>query len=541
MDRSVYPANVQIPTRPGAWYEWISIDIGGVLRWVPVGGSGTSAAPPLHFARPGVTTGDPVNQWLLGSDHPTFELPLQLEHGDCIAIFADAACQVRPALSTFLQKPDLSAVVAWPTYITLAAGTYYEWIYTEADNTWHPRQNMLDGVTFTNVKTALGIASSSVAFNAQRITGVADPTGAQDVATKNYVDASAWKQPVRAVAVSNITLSGTQTIDGIALIANDRCLAAGQTTSANIGIYVVSASAWIRSTDADVTGKLKAGAQVYVNEGTIYKDTVWGLATNDPITVGTTALVWTQLGGQKASAIPPALNAVTSAQIGTSPRWALEDHGHTVYSLNQGQNGFRISNDTANSLSVDNLISGTVYMVSHTGNRISLYDGTRFVFCEPASQLSIAVTGQSAGVPCDVFCVYATATSATLELTPWSNATTRATGLTQLQGVWTKSAAPTRRYLGTILPASATQYAHIAAPAGSGTSTCGIWNQDNQVLGMFNWKSNTDAWPLSTANAWTQLNGQAAAKITYVHGQPINVSVEHAANVAVTAATTEAY
>jgi hypothetical protein len=58
---------------------------------------------------------------------------------------------------------------------------------------------------------------------------------------------------------------------------------------------------------------------------------------------------------------------------------------------------------------------------------------------------------------------------------------------------------------------------------------------------MFQWKSNTDAWGITAANAWTQLNGQTAAKITYVHGQPISLLAEHTANVAVTAAATEAY
>ena len=44
-------------------------------------------------------------------------------------------------------------------------------------------------IGFAAVKTALTAASSSVGFNAQRLTGVADPSSAQDAATKNYVDA----------------------------------------------------------------------------------------------------------------------------------------------------------------------------------------------------------------------------------------------------------------------------------------------------------------------------------------------------------------
>lgn len=44
-------------------------------------------------------------------------------------------------------------------------------------------------VPFSAVQTALAASSASVGFNSQRISGVADPSGAQDAATKNYVDA----------------------------------------------------------------------------------------------------------------------------------------------------------------------------------------------------------------------------------------------------------------------------------------------------------------------------------------------------------------
>jgi hypothetical protein len=169
IDRKTYDAGGQVEVRPGAWYEWVSVDFGSDIRWVPVGGSGTSARPPLEYAAPPYpdTPGALNNKWLLGSDNTALELPIQLMHGDSIAIFADVTCTVRPGNSTFLEAPDLSATVAWPTYITLAAGTYYEWIYTDTDNTWHPRQNMLPriavGSTFAWSANAATIAVSGIA------------------------------------------------------------------------------------------------------------------------------------------------------------------------------------------------------------------------------------------------------------------------------------------------------------------------------------------------------------------------------------------
>lgn len=131
--------------------------------------------------------------------------------------------------------------------------------------------------------------NTSLAMNSQKITGLADPTLAQDAATKAYVDAlvngTDWKQSVRAISTTNITLSGTQTVDGVSLIAGDRILVAGQSTASANGIYVVAAGAWSRSTDADGAGEVTANMAVFVEEGTTNADTQWRLTTNNPITI----------------------------------------------------------------------------------------------------------------------------------------------------------------------------------------------------------------------------------------------------------------
>lgn len=142
-----------------------------------------------------------------------------------------------------------------------------------------------------------------VAFNGQRATGVADPTSAQDAATKAYVDAQAQgsaagidpKEAVRAATTANITLSGTQTVDGVALAAGARVLVKNQTTASENGIYVVAAGAWTRPADASGSN-LTNGALVLSTGGTTNAGTQWYLQTPDPITVGTTALTWTQFG-----------------------------------------------------------------------------------------------------------------------------------------------------------------------------------------------------------------------------------------------------
>lgn len=105
------------------------------------------------------------------------------------------------------------------------------------------------------------------------------------------------KDSVRAVSTTNLTLSGTQTVDGVVLVVGDRIGVLGQTLGQNNGIYVVAAGTWIRATDADTSAKVTSGMFFFATEGTANGDKAWELTTNDPITLGTTVLVFQQFAG----------------------------------------------------------------------------------------------------------------------------------------------------------------------------------------------------------------------------------------------------
>lgn len=96
---------------------------------------------------------------------------------------------------------------------------------------------------------------------------------------------------VLAASTGNLTLSGTQTIDGVACVAGDRVLAKDQTTASQNGIYVVAAGAWTRATDADVAAEVGA-ATVNVQAGTVNGGTRWVTTLKSTDTVGTTAMSW---------------------------------------------------------------------------------------------------------------------------------------------------------------------------------------------------------------------------------------------------------
>lgn len=140
----------------------------------------------------------------------------------------------------------------------------------------------------------------------QKVTNLADPSANTDAANKQYVDNVArglqWKDPVRAATTANGALSTAyangQSIDGVTLETGDRILIKNQTAGSENGIYIVNTSgAPTRALDADSGTEIKASLAVTVSEGTTNGDTVWMATTNGPITIGTTATTWGQLGG----------------------------------------------------------------------------------------------------------------------------------------------------------------------------------------------------------------------------------------------------
>ena len=138
-------------------------------------------------------------------------------------------------------------------------------------------------------------------ITAQVVTGLSQPVNDTDQANKLYVDSVAQgidiKQSVRVATTQNITLSGTQTIDGVSVVQGNRVLVKNQTDESQNGIYVVQQGAWTRSTDANTNDKVHPGMFTFVEEGTTNQDSGWVLVTDQPITLGTTNLEFEQFSG----------------------------------------------------------------------------------------------------------------------------------------------------------------------------------------------------------------------------------------------------
>lgn len=125
----------------------------------------------------------------------------------------------------------------------------------------------------------------------------------------------AIKVACRVATTANIVLSGLQTIDGIALAANDRVLVWLETDATLNGLYNASTGNWTRTIDANSNALWADGMQVEVNAGTLYGRSVFRVQAADPINLGTSAITIVRTLNASLQVIAGALAVATLAPV----------------------------------------------------------------------------------------------------------------------------------------------------------------------------------------------------------------------------------
>lgn len=151
----------------------------------------------------------------------------------------------------------------------------------------------------------------------------------------------------------------------------------------------------------------------------------------------------------------------------------------------------------------------TVYFTPFRGSRIALYDGSSTWTVYAFTEKSIALPAASSQMY-DVF-IYDNGGTPTLELTSWTNDTTRATALTTQDGVLVKSGATTRRYLGSVRTTT------VAGQSEDSVSKRYLFSYYGRVRRPMRRVESTASWNYTTLT-WRQANAAAANQVEFVIG-----------------------
>ena len=114
---------------------------------------------------------------------------------------------------------------------------------------------------------------------------------------EQYVNTINPKLSCKVATTANITLSGTQTIDGISISENERVLVKDQSTGSENGIYICSSGGWFRSTDMDSNESCRPNSFVFIEQGSTNADKMFQLTTDRDIVLDTTSLTFAEYGG----------------------------------------------------------------------------------------------------------------------------------------------------------------------------------------------------------------------------------------------------
>ena len=276
--------------------------------------------------------------------------------------------------------------------------------------TTNPSQSGLNITSSTINSTTIGATtpSTGVFTNITTTTGTifTTPSNSTDIANKAYVDATtqglSFKQPANYTTNGNITLSGLAVqANGdwtATLTAGNRILVKNQTSGAENGIYLASASAWTRSLDANTWDELVA-AYLFIISGTVWSGSSWVNTNQTGGTLGVTAVTFVQFSNNAIYTAGTGLT-LTGFQFSITPVGTAGTYGSAssvpVFVTNASGQVTSVTN-TSIAIAANQITSGTIDTARISGSYTGITGvGTLTAGTWNASTIGVAYGGSGA-------------------------------------------------------------------------------------------------------------------------------------------------
>ena len=274
---------------------------------------------PQYFLLAGRSGGQIAIGGTVASNNLTLNSTSNATKGNIIFGSLSAYSELNDTFGFGVNPPNTSSKIQINTTTTTTLGITIQGVAAQTADFI----KIIDNISTTLVNVD---SSGNLNMNGNRVIDIPTiPTVNTDAINEEYIQQRNSKNSVRVATTTAITLFGALVIDGVSAIVGDRVLVknqGGTPADATNGIYEIQAGVWTRATDADTSAKMTANMYTFVEEGDFNKNTGWILITNNPITLGVTALEYNMFT-TSTQFFTVSLSGTAYTSISTSQRGAF--------------------------------------------------------------------------------------------------------------------------------------------------------------------------------------------------------------------------